>query len=296
MLTSKCNGKCPWCIEKHGYHPKYKASVETILSRILETGKDNIIMLGGEPTLYPKLRFLIDALSNTGKNVYITTNGSMLSVKFIENVLRGIRGVNISIHDYDLWKNAVITGIRLREDFLKPAIRKLSLSSAIVRFNCNIIKGYIDNEQEILKYLAFAKDMGANSIRFAELKNDDDNFVDLFKIFGDRYGVNNMPFGLGCNTDVVINGMPVNFRQMCGLQTPYRVTPNNPEQVHKQVLYYDGNIYDGWQTQESIMNKEIKQLFKDVQDGKITAEEAIAEADEIRAADAEDTGSGGCHY
>jgi hypothetical protein len=23
MLTEKCNGKCPWCVEKLGWHPEH---------------------------------------------------------------------------------------------------------------------------------------------------------------------------------------------------------------------------------------------------------------------------------
>lgn len=51
--------------------------------------------------------------------------------------------------------------------------------------------------------------------------------------------------------------MPINFRQMCGLQTIKREKPNNPKNPFiKQVLYYDGNIYNGWQ----INKKEIDDM------------------------------------
>ena len=82
---------------------------------------------------------------------------------------------------------------------------------------------------------------------------------------------------MGCNSDVKINGMPVNFRQMCGLQTIKRKKPINPEQVRKQVLYYDGKIYNGWQTEikETVVkDKEIIKLLQDVKNGKIDIAEA----------------------
>ena len=53
MLTEKCNGKCSWCIEKRGWHPKKHAQPYEIVNAILETGRKNVILLGGEPTLYP---------------------------------------------------------------------------------------------------------------------------------------------------------------------------------------------------------------------------------------------------
>ena len=75
----------------------------------------------------------------------------------------------------------------------------------------------------------------------------------------------------------MIKGMPVNFRLMCGLQTEKRLKPKNPKQCQKQVLYYDGKIYDGWQTfhkEEIVTDKQLSQLLKDVADKKVSPTEA----------------------
>lgn len=45
-----------------------------------------------------------------------------------------------------------------------------------------------------MSYIKFAKSMGANSVRFAELKMDNNNFVDLAKIMDYQYGLNDDPF------------------------------------------------------------------------------------------------------
>ena len=71
--------------------------------------------------------------------------------------------------------------------------------------------------------------------------------MDLSKVLKGKYGLNENPFKFGCNQDAVIDDMPVNFKQMCGLQTPQRVLPENPVLHKKEVLYYDGKIYEGWQ-------------------------------------------------
>ena len=51
--------------------------------------------------------------------------------------------------------------------------------------------------------------------------------------------------------DTIINDIPVNFRQMCGFQTSRRIKPENAYSCLKEVLYYDGNMYQGWQLKEN---------------------------------------------
>ena len=248
MLLPECNGKCEWCIEKTGWHPKEKAPWTEIVKAAEATGRKNIILLGGEPTIYPALGSVINYLHHVAKcKVYTTTNGFRLNREYVHDSLRFLTGINISIHSYNLDLNYEITGIKLKTDQLKEAIQILKSSGCKVRFNCNLIKGHIDSQLTILDYIDFARYMDADSVRFAELKNDEDNFVDLHKIWGDKYGLNDDPYLKGCNKNVEIDGMHVNFRQMCGLQTPLR--PQHPmlKEYPKQVLYYDGKIYDGWQ-------------------------------------------------
>lgn len=275
MLTDKCNGKCSWCIEKGGYRPKHHAHWTELAFRTVESGQTNIILLGGEPTLYPDLEKLIKVLCLCKKKVYITTNGSRLGCQngsyFASDTLFGIQGVNISIHDSNLKKNKAITGINIEELFLQFSIRELQKWNATARLNCNLIQGHIDCECAIDKYIEFAKHLGVDSVRFAELKQDPDNFVNLHDIYGDKYGINNEPFGLGCNTDVEMNGMPVNFRQMCGLQTNKREAPIDPQQLAKTVLYYDGEFYNGWQTKESNMTEQkILELLLELVKGNVS--------------------------
>ena len=205
--------------------------------------------------MYRDIQSLINHLKMAGRLVWITTNGGLLYPEFVLNNLRNLTGVNISIHNYDLRKNWQITGVTLTEANLTNVISQLRWQGASlthqganVRLNCNCINGHIDSIETICEYIEFDKRIGAHKIRFAELKQEDDGFVDLAKILDYKYGLNDNPFIDGCNSDAVINEMPVNFRQMCGLQTSRRVTPEDPEQCLKEVLYYDGKIYNGWQT------------------------------------------------
>ena len=254
-LIDKCNGKCSWCIEGIGWHPKEHANWIDIVNAALDTGKKNIILLGGEPTLHPHLQEIITALRLNKRKVWLTTNGSKLRKRWILDHLSGLTGINVSIHHYDFLKNREITGIHLVEILLDEAIHTMHDMGIKVRFNCNLIEPYINTKGEIYEYIAFAHRMNVDSVRFAELKLDTKSFINLVDIFGYKYGLNNSPFNCGCHKETTIKGMPVSFRQMCGLQTPMREAPVNPIQKEKQVLYYDGKIYSGWQFKEQ--HKEI---------------------------------------
>lgn len=282
-LTDKCNGNCSWCIEKEGYHPEYHAPWQVIANAALAHGALNIILLGGEPTLFRDIYHLIAHLVIHGRHVWITTNGSLLTRKYVETHLPQIYGVNISIHDYDLNRNATITGVVIKRKNICSAIKELHKVGALVRLNCNCIQKFIDSSEEIVNYINFAKSIGADKVRFAELKQDDASFVDLAKMLNYKYGLNDNPFLDGCISDVVIKGMPVNFRQMCGLQTSRREKPENPDQIMKKVLYYDGKIYDGWQTikKENIkMNdKELVEILEKVSVKEMSVTEAALAID-----------------
>lgn len=279
MLTPKCNGQCKWCVDKDGFHPKEQVSWHVLVDRLEKVGKKNVILLGGEPTLYTDLPYLVRGLVNNNKNVYITTNGSRMT--WLAKNVYGLTGINISIHHYDLDRNKDITGLKLGRPQLKANIDYLWWRDKVpVRFNCTLEEGQIDSKQEIMKYLAFAKRMGAKSVRFAELKHGD-SFVDLYEIFGNEFGLTNNPYEDGCSTDAVIDGMPVSFRQMCGIQTSFRPAPINPQPQadKKTVLYYNGVVYNGWQTKEREeidMGKKltVKEILERVKSGKMSIETA----------------------
>lgn len=279
-LTGKCNGGCKWCIERNGWHPEPVSFVK-LANSIIKTGKQNILLLGGEPTLYPDYSALISRLAHKRLNAYLTTNGSTLNWDTKENLI-GLKGLNISIHHYDNEKNKEITGVNI-SIALPRFIAWCNKYNIQVRFNCNLTKGYVDNHNEVYKYIEWAKAMGANSVRFAELVNADKDFVDATQIFL-YHGLTSTPFTHGCNHQSTINGMDVRIKQACEFQTNHRrPLPENPEwKQNKVIMYGDGNLYDGWQkelqtTQEDNVSKTKEQLEKildDVKTGKVSTYKA----------------------
>ena len=303
LLTDKCNGSCSWCVEKNGYHPDSHASWKDICIAAIKTDAKNIMLLGGEPTTYEYLKDVISLLRDTGRKVWLTSNAGLLTREFVIDNLGGLSGINLSIHNHDLSINSKITGVRIEHHVLSDAVDQLHQYGASVRLNCNCIAGSIDNENQAQNYIQFAKSLSANSIKFGELKGDRENFIDLCDIFGIEFGLNNDPFTLGCRRDTIIDGMRIDFRQMCGIQTSYRPMPIDPEQIINPVLYYDAVLYNGWQTRERgrIMTaKELVKILEDVKNGKISVDDAvytIGMEHAVALGNSEPSGSGaGCRY
>jgi organic radical activating enzyme len=294
MLTDKCNGSCVWCIEKDGYRPPEHVGWERLVDAILLSRRRNIILLGGEPTLYEDINKLIASLAFR-RNIYITTNGSKLTRDYVKKNLNGVQGVNVSIHSISPRLNKEITGIQLEAHDIGGAIEQLHEQGASVRFNCNLIKGYVDSKKAIIEYITWVKAMGGDSVRFAELKADKDNFVDLAKIMDYEHGLNDDPFTFGCHQNAIIEGLPVNFRQMCGLQTENRVKPKDAVQPYdKSVLYYDGHIYQGWTKDRrfNMNSNDLENILISVSNGELTPKEAMTRIYTQK----DDSDGAGCRY
>ncbi len=307
-LLKDCNASCPWCVEKIGWHPSTVAPGEALVAQMIGHKAKNIMLLGGEPTLHPCIQAIISQLANHGKNVHMTTNGALLSYDFVSQKLQGLSKINISIHHYDLDKNKAIIGKAIDYDRLKLGIATLQSWGTEVRLNCNCIHGYIDNNKDIIEYLQFAKRLGVRKVRFAELKLSNDQFVDLIKLRAPELPRD--PYAEGCSNNIVMCGVHVNFRTMCGFQTPRRSKPKDPEQTINDVLYYDGNFYNGWQVKgeqhmeeylkKSALNgKDAERILKLLEKKVLSVNEAVLllqQAAPIKVEKVTVSSEGGCRY
>jgi pyruvate-formate lyase-activating enzyme len=276
-LIDKCNGKCKWCMGKiWNYKPPRSTTWKILSEKIISLKKNNVVLVGGEPTLYKNLGKLIDSLYENGIKVYVTTNGSKLTAKYVNDNLTNLYTINISIHHWDLMKNKEINGLNIKKEVLQGAIKELRNKGIIVRFTCNLIKGYIDNIYDVASYIEFSRDMGATDIRLSELQYDEDSFVDVAKLMNYQYGLNDEPFTKGCCFDTIINGMPVRFKQVCGCLSMKRPEIIDPVKVVHTILYYDGNFSDNWK-RLPYTDDYLKDLISGVMSHKITIDEGMNE-------------------
>ena len=275
-LTSRCNASCEWCFDKKAYHTSKKTDYKALAEKILLFPQQTVLLTGGEPTLYKDLKPLISLLCDNGRSIDITTNGSTLNEKFVDK-LANVKCVTISIHHFDLHKNFKITKIKLDESKLINSIKKLHESNVEVRINCTVSLGYLETREDIDNFIEFGKRLGADSIRFAEVSYYDKSFVNLNKIFEGQYGLTEEPFVNGCYKSTVINGMPVDIKLSCGALTCNRKVPEGATwENYKNIIYYDGESYRGWQSSyNNYEEKTVDNILDDLLDSKISKENAV---------------------
>ena len=82
-----CNLACIGCsVERHTGKLKDRMSLETCFKAVDDCGAPIVNICGGEPTLYPELKELIEGLIKRDKHVIVCTNAIKLDSKFFGNI------------------------------------------------------------------------------------------------------------------------------------------------------------------------------------------------------------------
>ena len=170
-ITGHCTSSCPFCIARTTY-PRGTASPVAYLDALRKAREitsvlsPSVQIVGGEPTVDPKLPDVLDAIQGMRRPV-LGTNGARLD-DLVDVVNRSdLEHVNISRHHWDdginggIFVGGVPTGHELSETIhaLRPA----------VRLQCNMIGGVVDDFSGVLRFLDFAMDCGADAVAFAQL-------------------------------------------------------------------------------------------------------------------------------
>jgi pyruvate-formate lyase-activating enzyme len=241
-LTNACNNKCPFCIEEGGFSPETILKPENFADVINKQDIETLLILGGEPLLYPDLVRLL-SLIRQGIKIILTTNGSLLTPRKAEILSPYIKALNISIHHAQIEKHNELTKGKLDYIALQNSIKAFGPKK--VRINCNLVKGYTDSEHSVNLMYALAGALGVKKIRFTELQHYPDLFVDARTIFAKAP---NEPFEEGCENKIKHPDLDVTLRVTCGIvnsKKPCVKDPKNRNMVTK-VLYSNGEVSDGW--------------------------------------------------
>lgn len=243
-LTNKCNCNCEFCIEKGGLVTEEK-SVQTLIDATNMLDYDNVLVLGGEPLLYPQIEEYLAGIVN--KKIYLTTNGTLLTDEMAEMLSQYLTAINISMHHFTEQKNAEIYKYENYSfDNIRSAIKVFNKNGIPVRINANLVKGVLDTPHDVERMIYFAQFMGANSIRFAELQNCEDLWVDSSRLFRD---LPENPYVDGCEKVVYTDGdFKATVKMTCGFVNLLKERPNDPtrKQTERKVIYPDGEILNGW--------------------------------------------------
>ena len=161
-MTDACNARCPFCVARLG-KLREEHIIENLHQKIdIAVNKlnvENVVLLGGEPTISKNLFPILNELENYKEKlneITIITNGVLLhDMSFVKKLAESaITAVNISIHHWDTKVNDDLMKIKsLKKEELIEIRDILHKNNKQLWFSVVLMNGVIDSSEKILKYI-----------------------------------------------------------------------------------------------------------------------------------------------
>ena len=271
-LTSACNAKCSFCVDKGGYDAARidVAAIADAANKLTEY--NTVIITGGEPLIhFEELVELLNKIRPVKTKIILNTNGWLLTSLKVLKLNGLIDELQISIHHPNNQLNAMIFGFdKIDYQFfdtlkciLKPAKFNISINTTLNK----TLSLLPDNnpEKRITELEELAYHIGANKLRLTELKKvDHDQFVDAKIFFPNESFVKKSSKDLitkGCTYYYTTeNGVEVSVKRLCKyakgkdakafsccfIDTNGQKKINVDTKDTFKVVYSDGSVYDDW--------------------------------------------------
>lgn len=272
-FTKACDNNCDFCIEREGIDSLGVTDVKKMIKTTLNTDKKDILILGGEPLLFPELVLeYIKGIRDHADTIYLTTSLPRVITtdegnKIFLEILHLLDGINISVHHYDDSKNNEVLNSSMpydRLDFLRKMLKNEEFAEK-ARICCNLVRGFISTKYDIDKFVDTMYFFGAKHIKLNELQHVP---ASEFISFEDVYGVKfESPFAHGCQTDISYlfgNRLKITLKRSCfcnkdeSIATATtadlikcvqkciknKISPNKENTF--QVLYENGELQNEW--------------------------------------------------
>ena len=180
-----CNANCKFCTYMDAAHNFDFKKYEEVLKEL--TSKLHIRKIGftgGEPTLqYDLFKSVLGySFNQLGRDTEYAVNSNGINFKRSSG----------NRHHYDDKKNNEILGFNALSTEEIKELQKDITDPNFLQLSCNLIKGYIDNDNDIKKYMEFANNINVHQIGFVTLmdinKYSKDNYVNNdMSIFNDLH-------------------------------------------------------------------------------------------------------------
>lgn len=256
IVPGGCNAKCDFCFwEQEKPARNYVQKMSFVLDS-LPNNFQTLSLSGGEPTLSRLFPSILDAIDRKRwTKVVLTTNGTKLDSVDPEKLERAVDHINISRHHYEDGENRKIFKTDTVPDTkkLKTLCAKMNKIGIDVNLNCVLVDQFT-GKADILKYIRFAKSVGASSVCFRqEQNNEKDAAGTAIDICAEEKWFKDIK-------SVYDNGCPVcrSKRQLIeGVMVSWKSAYNEPSDALKDVIYEgimhpNGNVTSDWEAKNNI--------------------------------------------
>ncbi len=208
-FSLRCNFNCPYCyVPQHDYFKDEMTSreIKDTLLQARDLGAGKIIILGGEPTIYPKIKEMILFIRSLGMDVEIFTNGSGITPELAQFLSQNKIRVVMKMNTFDEALQDKLAGRKGAFQILQSALANLkaagypskkaflAVSTIICRQNLHELPDFwrwlrdrgIEPYFEIITPQANALD---NSWLFVDPPDIYNLFKELSEIDRNRYGI-----------------------------------------------------------------------------------------------------------
>jgi len=166
-VTDYCNFNCKWCFANSGQKlsPRHmeKENLKKLIRALADSGLKQITLSGGEPTLYPHLREVINEAHDCGLVIHMNTNGYLLSSGLATELKgAGLSQVQINIDSLDPRKHDYVRG---KIGSFHRAVKALenARDAGLTCVSQTVLTR--ENENDVVDIFRFARNLGIQRCR-----------------------------------------------------------------------------------------------------------------------------------
>jgi len=261
-FTKACDNNCSFCIEKEGIPALPMAEVDNLITNTLKTKISSVLILGGEPFLYPeRLLEYVKGIRPFVRTIYITTSlpkTMMNHGKEVFEIMKLINGLNVSIQSIFWKENNEILKASSQHNRLNILRALNDIWADKIRTSVNLVKGGLDTKEKLILTLRSLSDsFGCKFVKINELQHEKDLYISYEDIMGIKLP---SPYSHGCSTMIdhfKEYGMKILLKRSCFLVEESRqatftdlvkvIAKRHIKPQNKfAVMYEDGSVKGGW--------------------------------------------------
>ncbi len=185
-LTNKCNLSCKHCYKTNNVtdkelDPQLCLSIFDKLNA--SNGTNNVVLSGGEPSLYSRLSELIFGLKQRDAGIKFNTNGLIVPKEVVDTPYNKMR-IQVSLDGYDSESYKDIRGVDLFETVCKNAVImkeagcNVSFRATITKKNISHYKDFITVSEQTGIPIVMRPMMNTGEMAQKELENSFEKLID----------------------------------------------------------------------------------------------------------------------